>query len=206
MQPDTFGAFPDFLQQPVEMVAEKLLGCILERTIDGVCICVRIVETEAYDQDDAASHTYHGQTTRNQVMFGLAGHLYVYFTYGMHYCANIVTGQAGYGSGVLIRAVEPIPGESSRDGMAILGKNRDGKTGTILTNGPGKLTQALGIDFALRGHDLHGYPLRLRTGSLRPGETVQTSPRIGISKAKDAHRRYYIAGNPYVSGNKTLCL
>jgi DNA-3-methyladenine glycosylase len=132
-------------------------------------------------------------------MFGPSGRLYVYFTYGMHYCINAVTGPAGYGSGVLIRAVEPVPDEANRDVFAILAKNRGGVSGTNLTNGPAKLTQALGIDMSLSGHDLRSAPLKLLPGSLRPGEAIVTSPRVGISKAKDLPRRFFITNNPYVS-------
>lgn len=184
--------FPDFLDEPVDVVAQKLLGCELVRKIDGQTIRVRIVETESYDQDDEASHAYGGERKRNRVMFGPAGHLYVYFTYGMHYCANVVTGQKGYGSGVLIRAVEPI------EGIELI-ETRRGVTGKNATNGPAKLTKALGIDFGLLGHDLHEMPLQLETGTLRDDEAIVTSPRIGISKARDIHRRFYIAHNPYVS-------
>lgn len=191
--------FPDFLMQPVDAVARRLLGCVLEREIDGQSVRVRIVETEAYDQDDEASHAYGGRRKRNAVMFSEAGHLYVYFTYGMHYCCNVVTGPPGYGSGVLIRAVEPILGEIDRDILDILGKNRNGLQGKLLTNGPAKLTQALGINLAFNGHDLHETPLKLFTGSLQPDETISTSPRVGISRARAIHRRYFITDNPYVS-------
>lgn len=190
---------PDFLHEPTDIVAQKLLGCVLEREIESTTVRVRIVETEAYDQDDPASHAYGGKGKRNAVMFGPSGHLYVYFTYGMHYCMNVVTGPVGYGSGVLIRAVEPIPGETNRDVLGILSENRGGVSGVQLTNGPAKLTQALGVDMALYGHDLRLPPLRLITGKLEPHEVVATSPRIGISKAIDAERRYCIANNPYVS-------
>lgn len=193
-------SFPDFLTRPVDEVAQRLLGCIIEREIDGTIIRVRIVETESYDQDDEASHAYGGERTRNAVMFKSSGHLYVYFTYGMHYCCNVVTGPQGYGAGVLIRAVEPIPGESDREALAILSKNRRGITGVHLTNGPAKLTQALGIDMRFNGHDLHKQPVKLIASQLCPGEEVVLSPRIGISKARDIHRRFYIKGNKYVSG------
>lgn len=184
--------FPDFLTQPVDEVAQRLLGCILERELDGQIVRVRIVETESYDQDDEASHAYGGMRKRNATMFGEAGHLYVYFTYGMHYCCNVVTGEAGYGSGVLIRAVEPI------DGTAILERRR-GMSGATVTNGPAKLTKALAIDMAMNGHDLREAPLRLITGVLGLEEVIVSSPRIGISRAKDIHRRFYIRDNPYVS-------
>lgn len=192
-------SFPDFLTRPVDEVAQRLLGCIIEREIDGTIIRVRIVETESYDQDDEASHAYGGERIRNAVMFKKAGYLYVYFTYGMHYCCNVVTGPQGYGSGVLIRAVEPIPGESDREALAILSKNRRGITGVHLTNGPAKLTQALGIDMRFNGHDLHEGPIRLIVGRLRPEETIISSPRIGISKARDLHRRFYIKDSEFVS-------
>jgi DNA-3-methyladenine glycosylase len=188
--------FPGFLTQPVDVVAKKLLGCFLERTIDGQKVTVRIVETEAYDQEDTASHAYGGKTPRNQVMFGEYGHLYVYFTYGMHYCCNIVTGQAGYGSGVLIRAVEPI-------GATEFLKRRRGTTGVNLTNGPAKLCQALMIDQKLSGHDLRKIPLRLLHGSLLPGETIAQTTRIGITKAVDTLRRYYITNSQYVSKSRS---
>lgn len=185
-------AFPDFLTEPVEFVAERLLGCCLERTIDGVPVRVRIVETEAYDQDDEASHAFIGETARNGVMFGEPGHLYVYFTYGLHYCGNVVTGKPGHGSGVLIRGAEPLAGTE-------LIEARRGMTGYNVTNGPAKLCQALGIDGELNGHDLRQEPVRLLAGGLEPGETVTRATRIGISKAVERERRFYITGNRYVS-------
>ncbi len=184
--------FPDFLNQPVDMVAEKLLGCELVRDIDGQTVRVRIVETESYDQDDEASHAFGGERTRNATMFKRSGHLYVYFTYGMHYCCNVVCGPAGYGAGVLIRAVEPV------EGKQLLEKRR-GIEGAGATNGPAKTSLALGIDQRMNGHDLQKTPLRLVTGKLQKGETIATSPRIGISKARDIHRRFFIKDNPYVS-------
>jgi len=184
--------FPEFLEEPVEIVARKLLGCTLVRTLDGHRITVRIVETEAYDQDDPASHAFRGRTARNDVMFGPCGHLYVYFTYGMHYCCNVVTGHEGEGSGVLIRAAQPLEGVETIEA-------RRGVVAINATNGPAKLCQALAIDRALGGHDLRREPLELQRGDLLPGETVSQSPRIGISKATDRLRRFFITGNPYVS-------
>ena len=182
----------EWLDVPVEMAAKRLLGCELEREIDGATIRVRIVETEAYDQEDAASHAYNGRTERNAAMFLGAGHLYVYFTYGMHYCCNIVTGKAGYGSGVLIRAVEPI------DGISLIERNRK-LTGVATTNGPAKLCQALAIDRKFSGHDLASAPLVLHaTPALSSAEIIATT-RVGISKARDSLRRFYIKDNPYVS-------
>jgi DNA-3-methyladenine glycosylase len=184
--------FPDFLEESVEVVARRLLGCSLVRTIDGQQVTVRIVETEAYDQDDAASHAFRGPSARNGVMFGESGHLYVYFTYGMHYCCNVVSGRVGHGSGVLIRAGEPVTGVPFVE-------ERRGVVGFNATNGPAKLCQALDITLALNGHDLREQPVELREGELQPGESISRSPRIGISKATDLLRRFYITGNPYVS-------
>jgi len=119
-------------------------------------------------------------------MFGPAGHLYVYFTYGMHYCCNIVVGTEGFGAAVLIRAVEPLQGEE------IMVENRGGKSGSELTNGPAKVCQALGIDKALNGHDLHKWPLKLIPGERLMDEQVGISKRIGISKAVDTLWRFHI--------------
>ncbi|MBN8866387.1 MAG: DNA-3-methyladenine glycosylase [Solirubrobacterales bacterium] len=180
------------MADPVEAVAEKLLGCLLERRIGEERVLVRIVETEAYDQWDEASHTFRGVTPRNEVMFGPAGFLYVYFTYGMHYCCNVVTGTAGTGSAVLLRGAEPI------EGIEAIERNR-GVRGAGATNGPAKLCQALAIDRELNGHDLHESPLKLRSGGLRPEESVIRSTRIGITKATDLVRRFHVEGNPFVS-------
>lgn len=184
--------FPNFLNEPVDVVAGKLLGCEFERLIDDSVVRVRIVETESYDQDDEASHAFGGERLRNATMFKEAGHLYVYFIYGMHYCCNVVTGPEGYGSGVLIRAVEPVLG------LELLESQR-GVSGYDATNGPSKTCKALGIDIRMNGHNLRNQPMRLCRGGLRQGELIATSGRIGISKARDAHRRFYIKGNPYVS-------
>jgi DNA-3-methyladenine glycosylase len=174
-------------------VAPRLLGCLLEREIGGSRLLVRIVETEAYDQSDVASHSYKGQTAKNKVMFGASGHLYVYFTYGMHYCCNVVVGPKGHGSAVLIRAVEPIKGED------IMSANRRSRTGVALTNGPAKLCQALAIDKLFNGHDLKHQPLRLIIERELPADVIEQATRIGISRAKDVPWRFYIRGNSYVS-------
>lgn len=184
--------FPSFLHEPVDQVAQKLLGCLLVSTIDGKEVVVRIVETEAYDQDDEASHAFGGKRTRNSTMFGPNGHLYVYFTYGMHYCCNVVSGEEGYGAGCLIRAVEPIEGVGTIE-------ERRGMQGIPATNGPAKLCQALGITLECNGHDLHLPPVQLLQGILKKHETITQTTRIGISKATDRRRRYYISDNPYVS-------
>ncbi|AKV56124.1 DNA-3-methyladenine glycosylase [Bifidobacterium actinocoloniiforme DSM 22766] len=189
------GSFPDFLDGPVDQAARRLLGCFLLRDYeDGGRSIVRIVETEAYDQNDPASHAYHGRSERNAALFGPSGHLYVYFTYGMHYCCNITCDQDGFGAGALIRACQPVAG------LSLLKSHRHGRhPDRDLTNGPAKLSQAIAVDKTLYAHDLRQPPLRLVQGGLQTGERVEATVRIGISKAKDARRRYIIAGNPYVS-------
>lgn len=181
------------LTQPSWIVAPRLLGCYLIRELNGERLVGRIVETEAYDQTDAASHSYRGRSERNAVMFGPAGHLYVYFTYGMHYCCNVVTGPAGHGSAVLIRAVEPMTGQK------IMILNRQGVDGPNTTNGPAKLCQALEIDKRLNGHDLKNPPLQLMFNKLHHNEAIKQSSRIGIKKAIDAPWRFYVENSLYVS-------
>ena len=185
---DTFA----WLNTSAEAAAKRLLDCELVRELDGRIIRVKIVETEAYDQQDEASHSFRGPTRRNDSMFKKAGHLYVYFSYGMHYCSNIVCGKEGAGMGVLIRAVEPL------EGIDII-EDRRGITGRNATNGPGKVAQALGIDLSLNGHDLSASPLQLIRKRPLPPRQIVIGKRIGISKAVHELRRFYIAGNPCVS-------
>lgn len=186
-------SFSKLLAQPAELVAPRLLGSLLVYQDGDVRLTSRIVETEAYDQLDAASHSYKGRTPRTDVMFGPPGHLYVYFTYGMHYCCNVVTGPEGQGSAVLIRALEPLEGEE------VMARNRGGKAGPQLTNGPAKLCQAYGINKAWNGHDLRQPPLQLIIQDpVKPVDIVQTT-RIGITQAKDVPWRFYVRGNAYVS-------
>lgn len=212
--------FPDFLENPSDVAAPLLLGCTLTRiiTLNGEKhkLVARIVETEAYDQDDPASHAFGGPSERNAAMFGPAGHLYVYVSYGMHHCCNVVCGPEGFGSGCLVRAVEPLEGvevmrklrEAGRAGKAHTGhagkeqaerarkhplKLRD------LTNGPGKVCAALDIDKELYGHGLTVEPLVLDFAPLLPGEIIGSSPRVGISKNIDAPKRFFIEGNVFVS-------
>lgn len=180
-----------------DAVARRLLACHFVRNIDDTTVVCKIVETEAYDQSDPASHSYRGMTPRNRVMFGEAGFLYVYFTYGMHYCMNVVTGEEGHASAALIRAVEPI------SGLEIIKANRPKIANeTMLTNGPGKVCQALAIGPEFNGHDLSEKPLTLTlTNPLEPSDVV-TSPRIGISRAQDVKWRFSIRHNSYVSGSR----
>lgn len=196
--------FPDFLENPSDVSAPLLLGCTLTRTItlngEQHKLVARIVETEAYDQDDPASHAFGGPSERNVAMFGPAGHLYVYVSYGMHHCCNVVCGPEGFGSGCLVRAVEPLEGVEVMRELREAGraykhplKLRD------LTNGPGKVCAALDIDKGLYGHDLTVEPLVLDFTPLLPGETIGSSPRVGISKNVDAPKRFFIEENVFVS-------
>lgn len=172
--------------------AKRLLGAELVCELEGGQACVKIVETEAYHQFDAASHSYKGQTPRTSVMFGEAAHLYVYFTYGMHYCCNVVTGPMGEGSAVLIRAVEPL------EGVELLRRNRD-KSGVEITNGPAKLCQALNITKSSNGHDLTKQPIQLVLRPQLPDSAITQTTRIGITKAVDAPWRFYVTNSQYVS-------
>jgi DNA-3-methyladenine glycosylase len=126
-------------------------------------------------------------------MFGPAGYLYVYFTYGMHYCANVVVGEAGYGAAVLIRAVEPLDHES------VLSERRGGRRGVEMTNGPAKFCQATGIDKTMNGHDLRKLPLKLIMQPPLSKDTIIATARIGISQAKDMPWRFYIRDSAYIS-------
>ena len=212
--------FPDFLENPSDVTAPLLLGCTLTRTItlngEKHKLVARIVETEAYDQDDPASHAFGGPSERNAAMFGPAGHLYVYVSYGMHHCCNVVCGPEGFGNGCLVRAVEPLEGvEVMRElrEAGRLGKAHTGRAGKEqaerarkhplklrdLTNGPGKVCAALGVDKGLYGHDLTVEPLVLDFAPLLPGETIGSSPRVGISKNIDAPKRFFIEENEFVS-------
>lgn len=204
--------FPDFLENPSDVAAPLLLGCTLTRTLtlngEKHKLVARIVETEAYDQDDPASHAFGGPSERNTAMFGPAGHLYVYVSYGMHHCCNVVCGPEGFGSGCLVRAVEPLEGvevmrelrEAGRAGKKQAERARKHPLKLRdLTNGPGKVCAALGVDKGLYGHDLTVEPLVLDFAPLLPGETIGSSPRVGISKNIDAPKRFFIEGNVFVS-------
>ncbi len=172
--------------------ARRLLGATLTRQLGAQTVTARIVETETYHQADAASHSYRGRTPRSEVMFGLAGHAYIYFTYGMHFCYNVVVGEPDYGAAVLIRAVEPLTGEHAMREL------RD-KPGVALTNGPAKLCQALALDTSLNGHDLARAPLQLTLAPPIDDSFITQTTRIGISQAVDEPWRFYLTGNPYVS-------
>ena len=183
----------NILNAPAEAAASRLIGSDLIREVNGQKIIGRIVETEAYDEADTASHSYRGETARTKIMFGPAGFLYVYFTYGMHYCCNIVTGPAGQGSAVLIRALEPLLG------IDLMTRNRKGRSINELTNGPAKLCEAMQIDKKLNGHDLTSSPLKLVVNPAIHSSQIVKTTRIGISRAKDAELRFYLKANNFVS-------
>jgi DNA-3-methyladenine glycosylase len=178
-----------FFDRPVLEVAPDLLGVVLSH--DGVA--VRLTEVEAYDgANDPGSHAYRGRTPRNGTMFGPPGHLYVYFSYGIHWCANVVCGPEGTASAVLLRAGEVVEG-------AELAQKRRGErvAARDLARGPARLTQALGVDRAHDGADLFDGAIRLDRGG-RPEATL-TGPRVGLRDAADRPWRYWIEGDRYVS-------
>jgi DNA-3-methyladenine glycosylase len=165
----------DFFARDALVVAPALLGKLLVREVDGMRLTGRIVEVEAYlGAEDAASHAYRGRTPRNASMFGPPGHAYVYLIYGIHHCLNVVTGPAGQAQAVLIRAIQPI------EGLAAMRMMRGRATMRHLTDGPGKLCQALRIDRSHDGHDLClGQALWLEDAPT-PNAPILSSPRIGI--------------------------
>lgn len=176
------------------MVAPGLLNKLLARDDGRVG---RIVEVEAYcGEDDEAAHSFGGPTPRNATMFGDGGHLYVYFTYGMHWCANAVCGRVGQGVGVLLRAMEPVAGlDAMREARAWPRRDRD------IGSGPARMAQAMGITRALDGADLvkGDRCIRILDDGMPPPAHPAAGPRIGISKAVEHPWRWYVAGNPHVS-------
>ncbi|NNM33293.1 MAG: DNA-3-methyladenine glycosylase [Gemmatimonadetes bacterium] len=181
------------LNRPADRVARTLLGYVLSTNVGGVRAAGRIVETEAYvGPHDPASHAAErtGRTRRNRAMFGPAGTLYVYLSYGMHVCANVVTGRAGYPAAVLIRALEPLDGHAEMARRR--GRNSD------LCSGPGRLCEALGVRLEDDGTPLNGGPVRLEEGPLPVPEEIGASRRIGISRGADLPLRFYLRGHPAV--------
>jgi len=171
--------------------AKSLLGWKLIHDSPEGLTAGYIVETESYDMLDAASHAYGGERIRNSSLFRQAGTTYVYFTYGMHYCFNIVTGKEGHGQGVLIRALEPC------EGIDLMMARRRIDDISKLTNGPAKLVQAMGITKAHNGSSIFRGPISLEPG-ITPAGIVQTT-RVGISKATELPWRFYVEESPYVS-------
>ena len=188
----------EFLNRPAPEVAPGLLGCVLEHESAEGLVAVRLTEVEAYNgEGDAASHAARGRTARNAVMYGPPGHAYVYFTYGMHFCVNVVCMTPGTASAVLMRAGAVIAGEDlARGRRPVKGPPRD------LARGPARLCQALGIDRALNGADFcdPASPVRLRTriGSVEEN-AICTGPRVGVSAAATVRWRFWLDGEPSVS-------
>lgn len=187
----------DQLAVPALRLAPRLLGAVLSSDVEGQTVSVRLTEVEAYEGAlDPASHAYRGMSPRNAVMFGPAGHLYCYFTYGMHWCANVVCGVDGVASAVLLRAGEVVTGlDAARARRPKTRRDSD------LAQGPARLATCLGLDRATNGVDLldPASPVRLEhLPSRRPRDT-EAGPRVGISRAVDHPWRFWVAGDPTVS-------
>lgn len=188
-----------FYARDTVLVAKELLGCYLVNKTPQGSVVGRIVETEAYlGRTDEAAHAFKGERPRTKALFQKPGTLYVYFTYGMHYCANVVTNQEGLGEAVLLRALEPV------SGIELMRQRRNMTHDTLLTNGPAKLVQALGITIGQSGSDATQAPTYIlrpddnQKHPLNDNEIVNTT-RIGISKAKELPLRFYIKNSPYIS-------
>jgi DNA-3-methyladenine glycosylase len=185
-----------WLTRPALELAPDILGAVLVSSSREGTVAVRITEVEAYEgADDPGSHAFRGRTRRNEVMFGRAGHLYVYFTYGMHWCANVVCGPAGKASAVLLRAGEVIRG------LAVARSRRpSARTDNELARGPARLASALALGPAHNGLDLcdpdSGLVLQPADG---PPGRISTGPRVGLARAADRPWRYWITGDPTVS-------
>lgn len=179
------------------MLARDLLGRVLfYRTADGL-LAGRIVETEAYTGEaDPASHAFRGRTARNAIMFGPAGHAYVYFTYGRHYCLNVVADLPGNAGAVLLRALEPLAGIEM---MRSLGDH--GPEGRLLS-GPGKIGRAFGLTLQDNGRDFTRGPLGIAAGTPPPAREIAVSRRVGISRAVELPYRFAVAGSRSVSGGE----
>ena len=186
----------DFFGCVTVEAAQKLLGHYLCRETDEGLVSGIIVETEAYlSENDPACHASRGRTKRNSAMFGPAGMAYVYFIYGSYHCFNVVTGPAGKGEAVLIRAVQPV------EGLDLMFRRRGNKCAVKnLTSGPGKLCQAFAIDESLNNHDLQRKPLYLEENSMNSENiAIKSTPRIGVSSAKNKYLRFVIVDNHYLS-------
>ena len=177
----------EFFARSVHEVAPELIGATL--LVDGVG--GTIVEVEAYDQDDPASHGFRGLTTRTASMFGPPGHAYVYRSYGIHWCLNLVCAEAGRAEAALVRALEPTAG------LEAMRERRGLDAPRALCSGPGKLCQALGITRVLDGLPLDAPPFELVARDAEPPLAV--GPRIGITRAVELPWRYGLAGSPFLS-------
>lgn len=190
----------EFYTRDVHTVAKELLGKLFVRKIKDNFLVGKIVEVEAYDgRVDEAAHSFNGKTKRNEIMFQGGGRLYVYFTYGMHYCSNVVTGKVDEGTAVLLRAMEPV------EGIEFLALNRFGRKNITekekinLTNGPAKICQAFKITRKENGILLTDNEIFILNQSEIKRSQIQTSRRIGIKKSVDLPWRYFIKDNPFIS-------
>jgi len=186
-----------FHARAATVVAPALLGQVLVRRLpSGEELRARLVETEAYEQDDPASHAFRGITARNGVMFGPPGRLYVYFTYGMHHCMNVVVGREGEGCAVLLRAAEPL------EGLAVMGRARGTDRLRDLCRGPARLAQAFAVDRSLDGADLvAGDQLWIERGRSVDPMDVRSGPRVGIRVATERPWRFWV-DEPWVSSRR----
>lgn len=185
-----------FFARPCLEVAPELIGMLLIHELpDGTRLVGRIVEVEAYlgDGSDAASHAHRGRTARNRVMFGAPGHFYVYRSMGIHRCANVVCEPAGRAAAVLLRAVEPLEGQSRMRAL------RGGRDGRELANGPGKLAQAFAIELAHDGADALRGALRIERERGASAPRICAGPRIGITKSADLPYRFFARDSPHVT-------
>jgi len=184
-----------FFDRETVAVARDLLGKVLVREVDGRRLWGRLVEVEAYlGPDDLASHSAGGRRSpRNEVMYGAAGHAYVYFTYGMHHCLNVTAEVPGTAGAVLLRALEPLTG------VEIMRARGDQGPEARLLSGPGKIGRAFGLTLADNGRDFTRGPLGLSAGSPVPDRKVARSPRIGITRAVDLPYRFTVIGSTSLS-------
>jgi DNA-3-methyladenine glycosylase len=184
-----------FFRRPAEAVARDLLGTVVVSRIGNQLTSARIVETEAYlGYDDPASHGFrHRRNARNEALFGPPGLWYVYLSYGMHWCANLVCQQTGLASAVLLRALEPL------EGLEIMRQRRGQVADRELCSGPGKLCQALGITRALDGTKMADSAVVVHRPRSAEQAVVAVTPRIGITKAVDWPLRFILAGSPWTS-------
>jgi DNA-3-methyladenine glycosylase len=188
---------PGFLERPADTVAPELLGSLLHRALGDERIVLRISEVEGYaGTADPASHAYRGPTPRNAVMFGPAGHAYVYFVYGMHHALNIVCGPDGHAAAVLVRAGRVV------HGLDVVRRHLAGPLAEArVASGPGRLTRAMAVDRALDGADLRDADsvLTLRLGAPVDPAVIRTGPRVGVTRAADRPWRFWLDGDPTVS-------
>jgi len=189
-----------FYKRDLLDVANDLLGKIFVKAEGKKHLSGKIVEVEAYHGDyDKAAHSFAGITERTKIMFEQGGYLYVYFTYGVHHCCNVVTGKEGQGTAVLIRAVEPILGVKKMIKNRFGRKLKNEKEIFNLTSGPGKVCQAFGIDRKLSGTDLTDNKIFILESEKINPKDIGISKRIGITKSVDLPWRFFIKNNPYLS-------